>query len=58
MTAIQVLGLMEVGQVLVVSKDLDGEGRAVEVVSSRLQSTDDSEEFPVVDVIIVFCKDE
>ena len=36
LVAVEVLGLMEVCQVLVVSEDLDGEWRTMEVVSSRL----------------------
>ena len=55
---VQVLGLMEVYQVFVVCEDLDGEGRTMEVVSPRLQGVDDSKEFSVIDVVIVFYWDE
>ena len=51
---IQILWGVEVGEVFVVSKDLDGEGESVEVMSPRLQGMDDCEEFSVVDVIVSF----
>ena len=41
--AVEVLGLIEVCQVLVICKDLDGEGGAMEVVSPALQGVDDGE---------------
>ena len=49
---------MEVCQVFVICKDLDGEGGTMEIMSPRLQSTDDGEELFVVDVIISFGRDE
>ena len=55
---VQVLGLTEVCQVLVVCKDLDGEGGSVKIVSPGFQSVDDCEEFSVVDVIVSFSRDE
>ena len=58
MTAVEVLDLMEVHQVLVVSKDLDGEREAMEVVSPGLQGTDYSKKFPVLDIIVSFDSDE
>ena len=58
MTVVKILGLTEVCQVLVVSKDLDGERGTMEVVPSGLQGADDGEEFTVINVIVSFCRDE
>ena len=58
LAVVEILGLVEVCQVFVVCKDLDGEGRSVEVVPSGLQGTDDGKELPVVDVVISFCWDK
>ena len=55
---VEVLGLTEVRQVLVIHKDLDGEGGTMEIMSPRLQGTNDGKEFSVIDVIISFCSDE
>ena len=55
---IEVLCLTEVCQVLVICEDLDGEGRSMKIVSPGFQSTDDCKEFPVVDVVVSFCRDE
>jgi len=49
------LGLSEVGKVLMVGEDLNQERGAVEVVSPGLKGTDDSEEFAIIDVIVLFC---
>ena len=54
LTAVKVLGLMEVYQLLMVSEDLYGESGAMEVMSPGLQGMDDGKEFPVIDAIIVF----
>ena len=53
LAAVKCLGLTEIGQVLVVGEDLYWEGGAVEIVAPRLQGTNNSEEFVVVDVVIV-----
>ena len=55
---VEVLGLTEVYQVLMVCKDLDGEWRSVKAMPLGLQSADDSEELPVIDVIVSFCRDD
>ena len=55
---IEGLGGMEVGEVLVVSEDLDGKWGSVEVVPPGFQSSDDSEEFPVIDVVVMFYRRE
>jgi len=52
------LGFSEVGEVLVVGKDLNREGGAMEVVSPRLKGANDGEELTVVDVIVSFCLGE
>ena len=41
-----------------ICEDLDGKGGPVEIVSPRLQSMDDREELPVIDVVIPLHKDE
>ena len=53
--AIEVLGGMEVGEVFMVSEDLDWERGSVEVVSPRFQGADNSEEISVIDVVVSFC---
>ena len=58
LSTIEVLCLMEVCQVLVVHKDLDGKRGSVEVVSPGFQGMDYGKEFPVVNVIVSFCRDE
>ena len=58
LSAVKVFCLTEVCQVLVVSEDLDGEEGPVEIVSLGFQSTDDCEEFSVVDVVVLFSWDE
>jgi len=39
----------------VVSKDLNWERRAVEVVSPGLKGTDDGKEFAIINIIVSFC---
>ena len=58
LSTVEILCLMEVRQVLVVGKDLDGERGSVEVVPPRLQGTDNGKEFSVVDVVVMLCWDE
>ena len=58
LAAVEVLGLMEVHQILVVSEDLNGKGRSVKVVPSGLQGMDDGKELLVIDIIVLFCRDE
>ena len=41
-----------------VCKDLYGEWGPVEVVSPGFQGTDDGEEFPVINVVVLFCRRE
>ena len=58
LTMVEVLCLMEVHQVLVICKDLDGKREAVEIVPPGFQSTDDCKELSVVDVVVLFGWDE
>ena len=58
LTTVKALGLAEVHQVFVVSKDLNREGGSVKVMSPGFQSTDDCEEFSVIDIIVSFSWDE
>ena len=30
----------------------------MEIMPPRLQGTDDSEEFPVIDIVVLFCRDK
>ena len=53
--AIEVLGGMEVGEVFMVSEDLDWERGSMEVVSPRFQGADNGEEISVIDVVVSFC---
>ena len=46
---------MEVGEVLMVSKDLYREWESMEVMSPGFQGADNSKEFSVIDVIVSFC---
>ena len=46
---------MEVGEIFVVGKDLYREWGPMEVVLPGFQSMDNSEEFSVIDVIVLFC---
>ena len=39
-----------------ISKDLDGEGGTMEVMSPGLEGADDSQEFSVINVIVLFCR--
>ena len=41
-----------------VSEDLDGEEGSMKVVSPDFQGTDDCKEFVVIDVIVLFSRDE
>ena len=58
LAAIQVSRLTEVSQVLVVRKDLDRSGRTEKVVAPGIQGSHDSEQLPIVDVVVAFCRAE
>ena len=58
LSAVQGLGLSEVGKVLMVGEDLNWERGAVEVVSPGFEGVDDGKEFTIIDAIILFCLEE
>ena len=58
LASVQFLGLAEVCQVLVIREHLDQKGGTMEIVSPRLQDSDDSKEFPIVDVRVLFHRNE
>ena len=58
LATVEVLGLTEVRQVLVICEDLDGEGGPMEIVSSGFQGTDNCKELPVIDVVVPLCRNE
>ena len=58
LTAVEVLGLLEVCQVFVVSEDLYRKGGSMEIVSQGFEGVNDGKEFPVIDVIAPLSGDE
>ena len=56
--SIKQLRLMKVREVLVISENLQWEGRAMKVVVPRFQGADDHEEFPVINVVVSFGRRE
>ena len=58
LSAIEQLGLAEVGKVFVVCENLYRERRAVEVVTPGFQGADDREEFLIIDVVVSFSRRE
>ena len=54
----KILGLFEIPQVLMICYDSYQVFRACEVVAPLFQGLDDSEEFPVVDVVVSFSRRE
>ena len=55
---IQIVRLVEVGQVLVISKDFDCGGGTEKVVVPGIQCSHDGEQFSVVDVIVALGGDK
>ena len=49
---------MKVGQVFVIHENLDWEGGSMKVVTPGLECPDDSKEFSVIDIIVLFCRRE
>ena len=49
---------MEVHQILVVCEDLDQEEGSMEIMPLGLQGMDDCEEFMIIDIIVLFCRDK
>ena len=58
LAAVERLGLVEIGKVLVVSEDLYREGGTVEIVAPRLQGANDGKEFSVINIIVSFGRGE
>ena len=58
LSAIERLGLAEVGKVFVVCENLYQKRRAVEVVTPGFQGANDREEFSVIDVVVLFSRRE
>ena len=49
---------MEEGKVFVISENLDGEWGAMEVVAPSFESTNDGEEFPIINIVLTLCGGE
>ena len=45
---------MEVGQIFVISENLDEEREAIEVMSLSFEGMDNSKEFMIIDIIVSF----
>jgi hypothetical protein len=58
LSSVEVAGFAEVGEVFMVSEDLNREGGASEVLSPGFESSDDGAEFLVIDIVVLFCGDE
>jgi len=52
------LGVSPVGKVLVVGVDNNWEGGTLEIVMPGIQSSDDGQKFPVIDLVIMFSQGE
>jgi hypothetical protein len=55
---IQMLGTTEVGEVLVICKNLDRKRGTVKVLTPDFEGPNDCKEFPIIDVIVAFGGDE
>ena len=56
--SIEVLWLSAVGEVFVVGGDLDRKGGALKIMPPGLEAVNDCEEFPIINVIVAFCRGE
>ena len=54
LAAVECLGLVKISKVLVVGEDLYREGGAMEIVTPGLQGANNSEKFPIINVVITF----
>ena len=54
LATVEFLGLSEIGEVFMVSEDLDWGGGSKEIVSPGVQGSHDCEEFSVIDIIVSF----
>ena len=55
LATVKTLGRMEEGEVLMISKDLDGKWGAMEIMAPSLKSANNREKFTIVNIIIPFC---
>ena len=58
LSAIERLGLSEIGEVLMVGEDLYRERGAMEVMSPGFQGANDSEEFAIIDIVVTLSRGE
>ena len=58
LATIQVLGGAEEGEVFVICENPDREWGAMKVVTPGFESTNNGEEFPIVNIIVTFCRGE
>ena len=54
LSVVEMLGLAEISEVFMVGEDLYWERGSSKVMAPCLQGVDDSEEFSVVDVVVLF----
>ena len=54
LATIQTLGGTEEGKVFMIRENLDGKGRSMEVMMPGFESTDDGEEFLIVNIVVAF----
>ena len=54
LSAVEVLGLAEISEIFMVGEDLYWERGSSKVMAPRLQGVDDSEEFSVVNIVVLF----
>ena len=58
LSAVEILGLAEVSEIFMVGEDLYRKRGSSKVVAPCLQGIDDSKEFPVVNIIVAFGREE
>ena len=58
LTAIQISRLAEVGEVFMVSKDVNCSGGTKKVVAPGIEGSHDSKQLSIVDVVIAFSRAE
>ena len=55
LSTVQCLEFTEVSEVFMISENLDGKRRAMEVISPGFEGTDNCQQFVAIDIIILFC---
>ena len=53
LAAVKHLGLVEIGEILVVGEDLYGKGGTMEIVAPRFQGANDGKELAVIDIVVL-----